>query len=94
MHDKPPCTEHIPCPGLTGEKHKLISQYLSRTGALGGGARSVTKIALEKYSKLYHRLRSKEQRLVRATQKKERAWLNDHDFQQDIQECHTCSAEG
>ena len=36
-----------PCLGVMDSNHSHVTTYLGRTGALGGGARSVTKIAKE-----------------------------------------------
>ena len=68
----------IPCPGLDASKYPEVAVYLDRTGAGGGGASSVTKIALELYGKRYTRLSDPCKTHVKTAQSHEWTWRNDH----------------
>jgi hypothetical protein len=70
---------HFPCPGITDKDDARITIYLGRTGALGGGARSVTVIAKERFHKLFSKLSKRRKQEVLDTQMHEHAWQNDHD---------------
>ncbi|KAF8164694.1 hypothetical protein B0H34DRAFT_670722 [Crassisporium funariophilum] len=61
-----------PCPGLD------MNIDLERTGALGGGAPLVTKLALEIYGKDYRQLLSMRQIQVKTVQMHEWTWRNLH----------------
>ncbi|KAI0688683.1 hypothetical protein C8T65DRAFT_700472 [Cerioporus squamosus] len=74
----PPAVELVPCPGLSAEKYPSVEQYLCRTGALGGGARSLTVIAAEKYGKPYKLLTHTQKKQVRLIQRHEWRWRNEH----------------
>ena len=76
--NKPEPKHSGPCPGITESDHPRITTYLGRTGALGGGARSVTKIARQKFRKLFSRLSPKCKREVLDAQIQEHKWQNDH----------------
>lgn len=67
-----------PCPGLQDVDHKLVPVYLRRTGAMGGGARSVIVIAKESFGQLFSSLSKKEQVVVKDSQAHEHQWRNDH----------------
>ncbi|KAJ7039794.1 hypothetical protein C8F04DRAFT_949367, partial [Mycena alexandri] len=67
-----------PCPGLTAADSAHLPGYLQRTGAPGGGGRSVTVIAKEKFGKLFRRLGSRKKKIVSDTQYHEHRWRNDH----------------
>ncbi|KAJ7909891.1 hypothetical protein B0H13DRAFT_1616161 [Mycena leptocephala] len=67
-----------PCPGVTEEDISNVQRYLRRTGATGGGSRSVFKIAKEKFKKAYSALTKGRQKEVRDTQYHEQKWRNDH----------------
>ena len=68
----------VPCPGLEALKHLEVAAYLDRTGSAGGGASSVTKIALELYGKGYARLSNPRKIQVKSTQSHKWTWRNDH----------------
>ncbi len=74
----PPEPELAPCPGVSAERYPSVDQYLRRTGALGGGARSVTAIALATYGKVYKLLNQKRKQQVRLTRRHEWRWRNEH----------------
>lgn len=67
-----------PCPGITKTNNQRILVYLGRTGALGGGGRSVTAIAMEKFGKAFIMLELKQKKEVLDTQAHEHQWRNDH----------------
>ncbi|KAJ7433925.1 hypothetical protein B0H11DRAFT_1758325 [Mycena galericulata] len=67
-----------PCPGLTTADSPYLLNYLQRTGAVGGGGRSVTAIAKEKFGKLFSALNNVKRKLVSDTQYHEHQWRNDH----------------
>lgn len=67
-----------PCPGLTELDEKLVPVYLQRSGAMGGGSRSIMKIAQARCSKLFSRLGKKEKAKVLLIQANEHTWRNDH----------------
>ncbi|KAJ7827971.1 hypothetical protein B0H14DRAFT_3719732 [Mycena olivaceomarginata] len=67
-----------PCPGVTEEDIPNVQKYLQRTGALGGGSRSVFKIAMERFHKAFSALTEKRQKEVRDVQYHEQKWRNDH----------------
>jgi hypothetical protein len=71
--------EHVPCPGITEADNPKVKQYLRRTGALGGGGRSLPVIAKELFSKLFSKLKHKSNRnKVVDAQMHEWKWRNDH----------------
>ncbi|KAJ7271321.1 hypothetical protein B0H12DRAFT_985359, partial [Mycena haematopus] len=67
-----------PCPGITADDCPKVEGFLRRTGARGGGSRSVFKIVMAKFRKAFHALGKNRQREVRDTQQHEQKWLNDH----------------
>lgn len=76
---KPPVfIEKTPCPGVTEHDIDGVPAYLRRSGALGGGSRSVFKIAMGKFKKAFSNLGQKHQRQVLDTQQHEQKWRNDH----------------
>lgn len=68
----------VPCPGLTDRDYPSIAAYLTRTGAHGGGAPSVTTIAHELYGKKYQKLSEARKHHVKTAQRHEWHWWNDH----------------
>ena len=70
----------VPCPGLTDKDYPSIAAYLTRTGAHGGGAPSVTTIAHELYGKKYQKLSEARKHHVKAAQQHEWHWRNDHAY--------------
>ncbi|KAJ6600652.1 hypothetical protein B0H10DRAFT_2230919 [Mycena sp. CBHHK59/15] len=67
-----------PCPGITPKDAPNLRKYLHRTGAPGGGARSVMKIAMAKFGKVFSVLNKRDKKEVLDTQYHEHAWRNDH----------------
>ncbi|KII84575.1 hypothetical protein PLICRDRAFT_167537 [Plicaturopsis crispa FD-325 SS-3] len=67
-----------PCPGLTHADDPRISHYLDRTATPGGGARSVTVIAKERFHKLFSLLSKEKKDEVLDVQTGEHVWRNDH----------------
>ncbi|TDL15221.1 hypothetical protein BD410DRAFT_809111 [Rickenella mellea] len=72
--------ETTDCHGITPQIEPLVEQYLNRTGAPGGGATSITKIALTKYKKLYSKLTARRKKKVDLLQYHEQKWRNEHDL--------------
>lgn len=58
--------------------HSLIPVYLQRSTVRGGGARSVTRIALEQFKKRYRKLLKRQKDTVDDIQVLEHQWRNDH----------------
>ncbi|KAJ6632173.1 hypothetical protein B0H10DRAFT_2206574 [Mycena sp. CBHHK59/15] len=77
-HGKKGARETRPCPGITVADCPRLPVYLKRTGSGGGGARSVTAIAREKFGKLFRYLKDGNKKIVTDTQVHERKWINDH----------------
>ncbi|KAJ7848537.1 hypothetical protein B0H13DRAFT_1906714 [Mycena leptocephala] len=69
-----------PCIGVSAKDQPLIPQYLKRSGAGGGGARSREVIMQELFPKqsAYKNLSVAKKKEVDAEQKHECAWVNDH----------------
>lgn len=67
-----------PCLGLDEKTYPRVGAYLDRTGAYGGGASSITRIAFELYGKAYKQLSSARKDRVRVLQSHEWTWRNDH----------------
>ncbi|CAK5278486.1 unnamed protein product [Mycena citricolor] len=67
-----------PCPGVTEVDIPHVERYLRRTGAMGGGSRSVYKIAQAQFKNTFSGLSSRKQGVVRDTQQHELRWRNDH----------------
>lgn len=68
-----------PCPGISKENHCLISVYLRRTAALGGGGRSVTIISKKRFGKLFSNLSLRRQTQVLDSQAHQHTWRNHHE---------------
>ncbi|PPQ87311.1 hypothetical protein CVT25_002061 [Psilocybe cyanescens] len=69
----------VPCPGLTEADNPNVVQYLKRTGALGGGGRSLPIIAKDLFNRLFSKLAIKKNRQkVVDIQIHEWKWRNDH----------------
>ncbi|KAJ3764982.1 hypothetical protein FB446DRAFT_615012, partial [Lentinula raphanica] len=54
---------------------------LTRSGALGGGAPSVTKLARYYYGKSYRRLIDKRKEVIKAAQRRQWKWYNYHELE-------------
>ena len=67
-----------PCPGLSKADNVRIPQYLKRSCAPGGGARSVTRIASEFFTKPFSELSDDKQEKVNVQQRHEHQWRNNH----------------
>ncbi|KAJ7199802.1 hypothetical protein GGX14DRAFT_372838 [Mycena pura] len=67
-----------PCPGVTEQDIPNVQGYLVRSGAMGGGSRSVFKIAMHKFSKAFSSLGKKRKEEVQDIQYHEQKWRNDH----------------
>ncbi|TFY61742.1 hypothetical protein EVJ58_g4317 [Rhodofomes roseus] len=70
--------ESVPCGGITKFHAPKVVQYLARTGAHGGGARSTTVIAKELYGQLFGELNDARRLVVNRQQQQEQRWRNDH----------------
>lgn len=68
----------VPCPGLQGDSDELITLYLQRTGASGGGGRDFREIAKEIFGKLFSKLKGQQKREVLDRKRQTNAWKNDH----------------
>lgn len=77
---RPPlrCSLPVPCAGITEQHAPGVTVYLQRTGAQGGGSRSVQKIAHERYGRPYAALEFAERQVVNRQQQHERTWHNRH----------------
>ncbi|TFY50718.1 hypothetical protein EVJ58_g10921 [Rhodofomes roseus] len=70
--------ESVPCGGITKFHAPNVVQYLRRTGAHGGGARSKTVIADELYGRPFGELNDAQRLVVDRQQRQEQRWRNDH----------------
>lgn len=68
----------MPCRGVAELDNPLIDQYLNRTGAGGGGARSIHLISEERFNTEYKYLTKDQKDEVCTTQRLGWAWRNDH----------------
>lgn len=68
----------VPCGGIRPANHPNVQMYLDRTGALGGGASSVTTIAKRLYRKAFVLLSSARKTQAQRVQMHEWKWRNDH----------------
>ena len=57
-----------PCLGITASHDKRVTRFITRTGAEGGGARSVTKITNKLFNKTYRELSERKKSQVDAAQ--------------------------
>ena len=74
-----PELKKVPCPGITVSDDPRVLQYLKRTGASGGGGRSLAVIAKQVYKKLFSQLSKKtNKKVVVDKQMQEWKWKNDH----------------
>ncbi|KAF9459537.1 hypothetical protein BDZ94DRAFT_1381618 [Collybia nuda] len=72
-------TYALPCPGLEGTSNPKVLGYLNRTGALGGGASSVSVLSQQLYGKRFVKLSTHRKAQVKLAQKHEWLWRNDQD---------------
>lgn len=68
MVDVAPQTAEYPCLGITASHDQRVSTFIMRTGAEGGGARSVTKIANTLFNMTYGELSERRKSQVDAAQ--------------------------
>lgn len=68
----------MPCRGLSEMDNPLVDRYLKRTGAGGGGGRSIHVISRERFEMEFKYLTRAQKDEVQATQRAEWAWRNDH----------------
>jgi hypothetical protein len=74
-----PELDNVPCPGITVSDDPRVLQYLKRTGASGGGGRSLPVISKQLFKKLFNQLLKKvDRKVVIDTQMHEWKWKNDH----------------
>jgi hypothetical protein len=64
----PPRMVDYPCLGITASLDERVPKFITRTGADGGGARSVTKIADELFNKAYSELSERKKSQVDTAQ--------------------------
>lgn len=67
-----------PCPGLSEKDEKRIPKLLMWTAINGGGGRSITKIAEERFGRCFRQLKEREKEEVWAIQRHGHTWQNDH----------------
>ncbi|KAL0564576.1 hypothetical protein V5O48_017469, partial [Marasmius crinis-equi] len=67
----------VPCSGLTPAYNPLIEMYIDRTGAEGGGARSVNAISKQIYGVRFKRLSPGRKQRVKHVQRTSQAWKID-----------------
>ena len=68
----------MPCRGVAELDNPLVDRYLNRTGAGGGGARSIHLISKERFNSEYKNLTKDQKDEVCVAQRAEWAWRNDH----------------
>jgi hypothetical protein len=65
---KAPVLANYPCLGITASHDERVPKFITRTGADGGGARSITKIAEELFNKAYGELSERKKSQVDTAQ--------------------------
>lgn len=68
----------MPCRGVSDMDGLHVDRYLKRTGAGGGGGRSIHVISRERFKKKFRYLTCPQKEVVQATQRAEWVWRNDH----------------
>ncbi|TFY74363.1 hypothetical protein EWM64_g9649 [Hericium alpestre] len=72
----------LPCPGLTANDDPRIARYTERSGAEGGGARSIPVIVAERFEgKEWAELDDHQRKQVKDIQRHEHTWRTDHEGQ-------------
>ncbi|KAF4590802.1 hypothetical protein EYR40_009399 [Pleurotus pulmonarius] len=72
----------VPCPGLSELDHARIPIYLRRSGAMGGGARSLATLSMARFGKVFSELGNDEdRRIIVDEQAGEFKWRNDYNRQ-------------
>ncbi|KAJ8085469.1 hypothetical protein PM082_004285 [Marasmius tenuissimus] len=74
----PPKFPMVPCPGWTDADDPRTSRYLFRSGARGGGAPSLYKIAKNLYQKPFSEISTAKWKHCLDVQEHALAWLNQH----------------
>lgn len=70
-------TVKMPCRGVSDMDNLSVDRYLRRTGAGGGGGRSIHVISRERFKKEFRYLTRTQKEEVQAAQKAEWSWRND-----------------
>ncbi|KAJ3817168.1 hypothetical protein F5880DRAFT_1618539 [Lentinula raphanica] len=73
-----PALKQFPCPGITAEYQSKVNPYLHRSSALGGGSRSITKIAADLFKSPFRTLDEKQKDQVIDQQDSEHTCRNNH----------------
>ena len=68
----------MPCRGVSNMDDPFVNRYLKRTGAGGGGGRSIHVISRERFEKEFKYLANTQKEEVQVTQMAEWVWRNDH----------------
>ena len=68
----------VPCGGITVAHDARLPDYLFRTPASNGGARSISVIAMEVFHKEYSKLKKAGKKRVDLQHLHEKSWQNDH----------------
>lgn len=76
--DAPPAIPMLPCPGITEADHPKVNVYLCRSSALGGGSRSIHRIAKEVFDSSFIKLTEAQKNQVYDQQDSEHTWRNNH----------------
>ncbi|KAF4569611.1 hypothetical protein EYR36_009408 [Pleurotus pulmonarius] len=72
----------VPCPGVSELDHARIAIYLRRSGAMGGGARSLATLSMARFGKVFSELDNEEdRRTIVDEQEGEFKWRNDYNRQ-------------
>ena len=68
----------MPCRGVSDVDNPLVNRYLKRTGAGGGGGRSIHVISRERFKEEFKHLTDAQGEVVKVAQRTEWVWRNDH----------------
>ena len=68
----------MPCRGVSDVDDQFVDRYLKRTGAGGGGGRSIHVISGERFKKKFRYLTNAQKEEVQVAQRAEWVWRNDH----------------
>lgn len=69
---------NFPCPGITEADNPKVAVYLRRSSALGGGARSIIRIAKDIFGSPFKSLSAEQKNQVIDKQDSEHTWKNNH----------------
>ncbi|KAE9383389.1 hypothetical protein BT96DRAFT_951391 [Gymnopus androsaceus JB14] len=70
--------KHFPCPGITEADNLKVTVYLRRSSALGGGSRSVVRIAKDLFGSSFKGLSKEQKNQVIDQQDSKHTWRNNH----------------